>query len=370
MDKNGSEHIEEQDASANIQAAENPIISFLSSRMQINKIGTGINGFRVTGRIYEPLKAALESIKEYFRKTEYTPLFSVANGEHNVHLAYLRKAEDRPEYWLNILLFAATLLSTMFVGAYNAGADPIKNIADMVCGIPFSFSIMAILTCHEFGHYIVSRRAGMITSLPYFIPVPINLIGTLGAIIRMKSIIPSRRDLLNVGMAGPICGFLISLPITVIGIALSDVQPTTGTVAAIRLGDSLLFSFFVRLLHANMPPGHDLFLHPMAFAGWIGFLVTSLNLLPIGQLDGGHIAFSIFGRNRKRSYPFLIAAMIGLSLLWPGWIIWGLLAFLTARREPVVQDTITPITRKDRILALVPLLVLILTFIPQPFTIF
>ncbi len=369
MNENNEDSIQsnrEVETNSNMDQA----IDFLATKMRIDSITTSINGFKIKGVINEPVIKSVVMIKNYFKDAVYVPIFSKENDQHVIVCTIIKKIVDKPKYWLNILLFVATLLSTMFVGAFNAGAEPLKNIGDMIYGIPFSFSIMAILTCHELGHYIVSRKAGMVTSLPYFIPVPFNIIGTLGAIIRMKSIIPSRRDLLNVGMAGPLCGFIISIPITIIGIALSTTQPAIGTAAAIRLGDSLLFSFLVKIMHPNIPSGYDLFLHPIAFAGWIGFLVTSLNLLPIGQLDGGHIAFSIFGSLRKRFYPYLIAVLIGLSLLWPGWIIWGLLAFLTARREPVIQDTITPLTRNERILAIIPLIVLILTFMPQPLQIF
>jgi len=235
-------------------------------------------------------------------------------------------------------------------------------------GIPFSFSLMAILTGHELGHYFVSRREGMTTSLPYFIPMP-NFIGTFGAMIRMKSIVPNRRALLRVGMAGPIVGFLIALPITIVGIALSRfvVMPATGYY--IRLGDSLLFSLIVKAIHPMIPPGMDLFLHPMAFAGWIGFLVTAMNLIPIGQLDGGHVAYSLLFEHRKKLYIPLAAALIGFGLLWPGWLVWGLLAFLMARRDPLVKNGLTPLTKKEIIWGLIPFLLLLLTFTPRPIVI-
>jgi membrane-associated protease RseP (regulator of RpoE activity) len=227
---------------------------------------------------------------------------------------------------------------------------------------------MAILTGHELGHYFVSRRHGMLTSLPYFIPMP-YFIGTFGAMIRMKSIVPDRRSLLRVGMAGPITGFIIALPITVIGVALSSfvVIPSTGVY--MRLGDSLLFSLIVKSIHPVVPQGTDLFLHPMAFAGWIGFLVTSMNLIPIGQLDGGHVAYSLLFEHRKRLYIPLALLLIGFGVLWPGWWIWGFLAFLMARRDPLVKNGLTPLSKKEIIWGLLPFLLLILTFTPQPIVI-
>jgi membrane-associated protease RseP (regulator of RpoE activity) len=209
----------------------------------------------------------------------------------------------------------------------------------------------------------------MITTLPYFIPVPFHFIGTFGAVIRMKSLVPNRRSLLRVGMAGPIAGFLVALPITIIGIALSDIQVAPETEGYLRLGDSLLFALLGKIIHPNIPEGADVFLHPMAFAGWLGFLVTSMNLIPIGQLDGGHVGYSLFLRKRKFMYIPIFAGMAALGFLWPGWFIWGLLAFFLARRDPVIQDAITPLTPQETTMAVWPLIILILTFIPQPFTI-
>jgi membrane-associated protease RseP (regulator of RpoE activity) len=228
---------------------------------------------------------------------------------------------------------------------------------------------MAILTCHELGHYFVSRKAGMITTLPYFIPVPFHFIGTFGAVIKMKSMVPSRKSLLRVGMAGPVAGFLVALPITIIGIALSEVRVAPEATGYLRLGDSLLFLLLGKILHPNIPSGADIFLHPMAFAGWLGFLVTSMNLIPVGQLDGGHVAYSVFHKKRRYFYGPIIALLVALGFLWPGWFIWGLLAFFFARKDPMIQDSLTPLTNKERIYAVLPLIVLILTFIPQPFDI-
>ncbi|MEO0142866.1 MAG: site-2 protease family protein, partial [candidate division WOR-3 bacterium] len=247
--------------------------------------------------------------------------------------------------------------------------DPFKNPADLLKGIPFSLSLMAILTCHELGHYFVSKRFGMVTTLPYFIPVPFHFLGTFGAIIKMKSFVPSRKALLMVGMSGPLCGFLVALFTSIIGLSLSEAKIVPAEGSYLKLGDSLLFYLLGRIIQPNIPEGADIFLHPAAFAGWIGFLITSMNLIPIGQLDGGHIAYSLFLKNMRYLYIPLIVCLLGFGILWPGWIVWGLLAFILTRREPVIQDTITPLSTQEKLLALVPFFVLILTFIPQPFKI-
>jgi len=342
------------------------IITFLETKIQIKDISEKGNMTRVVGSLHHPVQNSIADIKRYFQETPLTPFFLTEGKQHIVQFGLIRKTQHKPKYWLHMILFIATIISTMFVGAFNAGGNPLTDITDIILGIPFSLSLMAILTCHELGHYFVSRRAGMITTLPYFIPAPIHFIGTFGAIIRMKSIVPDRKTLLRVGMAGPLAGFAVALPVTVIGIMLSEIAPTPIDVEYLHLGDSLLFSFLARIIHPDIPQGYDLFLHPVALAGWIGFLITSMNLIPIGQLDGGHVSYSIFLRMRKYSYIPIIGGLVALGFLWPGWFIWAGLAFFIARRDPVIQDAITPIPTREKVLALIPLLILILAFIPIP----
>lgn len=324
----------------------------------------------VSGKIYPPVESSIAEIKKFCSATTYTPLFSSEKGRDIVRLVILPHITEKPKYWLNILLFLATVLTTLIAGSMNSGGDPFKNFSDILKGIPFSFSLMAILTCHELGHYFVSRKEGMIASLPYFIPVPFHFLGTFGAIIKMRSVVPTRKALLKVGMAGPLCGFVVALFVSAIGIYLSEIKFIPGGGPYLRLGDSLLFYLINRLIHPVIPEGADIFLHPMAFAGWIGFLVTSMNLIPIGQLDGGHVAYSLFLKKQKLLYLPLIIILLGFGILWQGWIIWGLLAFILTRKEPLIQDTLTPLSRREKLLALIPLIILLLTFIPKPFEIY
>ncbi len=346
------------------------IIKFLENKMFIVDTVNGVQYTVFYGRINEPLEQTIKEIKDFCAQYDYIPLFSQEGEYHKLMLGIFPKFVDKPKIWLNILLFVATIFTTLLAGALNSGGNPFGNFSDILLGIPFSFSLMAILTCHELGHYFVSKKYGLVTSLPYFIPVPFHFLGTFGAIIRMKSIVPSRKALLRIGMAGPISGFLVALIVSIIGIMLSEVRPAPETGSYLRLGDSLLFFILGKIIHPSIPEGMDIFLHPMAFAGWIGFLVTSMNLMPIGQLDGGHIAYSVFLKNQKRLYIPVILLLIGFGILWQGWIIWGLLAFILARREPLIQDGLTPLSKREKIYALIALIVLILTFIPQPFSIF
>lgn len=346
---------------------EEQIIDFLKTKMSVEEVTGSASTMQVRGQLYPPVGRTVDAIKAYFSGTAYTPLFTQDKGRHVVRFGVFRKPELRQRYWLNILLFVATILSTILAGSLNSGGNPFENVADLLLGVPFSLSIMAILTCHELGHYFVSRREGMVTTLPYFIPMPLHFLGTFGAIIQMRSIVPSRRSLLKVGMSGPIAGFLVALPITLLGIHLSEVRVAPEGEGFLRLGDSLLFWLLAKIVHVEVPAGHDLFLHPVAFAGWLGMFVTAMNLVPVGQLDGGHVAFSLFLRRRRFLYIPIFGVMLALGVLWFGWFVWIIFAFFIARRDPVIQDELTPLSNRERSYALMPLVILIMTFVPQPF---
>ena len=222
------------------------ILEYLRTKMDIDEVTGSLTLTQVNGRLFEPVGQTIRDIKQYFFSTDYTPLFDLDSKIHVVKFGIFKKVEDKPKYWLNGVLFLAAIMSTIFAGSLNSGGNPFARFSDIWLGIPFSFSIMAILTCHELGHYFVSRRQGMITTLPYFIPVPFHFIGTFGAIIRMKSLVPNRKVLLHVGMAGPLAGFIVAVPITIIGIALSTIQQAPETTGYLTLGDSLLFSLLIK----------------------------------------------------------------------------------------------------------------------------
>ncbi|MBE0433318.1 site-2 protease family protein, partial [candidate division WOR-3 bacterium] len=156
--------------------------------------------------------------------------------------------------------------------------------------------------------------------------------------------------------------------ITLIGIYLSEIRVSPEADGFLKLGDSLLFWIFAKIIHMDIPPGYDLFLHPVAFAGWLGLFVTSMNLIPVGQLDGGHVAFSILLRKRRYVYVPIFGTMLALGMLWFGWFVWILFAFFIARRDPVIQDEVTPLSKREKAYAFIPLMILVLTFVPQPFT--
>lgn len=349
------------------------LINFIREHMAIETIEYDINYARINGLLHEPISATMKDIDSFAMTTGYTALFSQEGKSHVIRIGIINQVSPKQKYWLHLVLFLATVFTTLWAGAQFEGGNPMVRFSDLWLGVPFSLSLMAILTGHELGHYFVSKRMGMSTSLPFFIPFPPLYLfapGTFGAVIRTRSIIPNRKSLVLVGFSGPLVGFLIALPITIIGMSLSQVQPIPTNGQFLVLGDSLLFYLIGRIMHPGLAAGMDIYLHSVALAGWLGFLITGLNLLPIGQLDGGHVAYGILFEHRKKIYIPLALIMLGCGvLLWPGWIFWAGLAFLMSRRDPLIKDALTPLSLREKLLALIPLAILILTFIPKPLSI-
>jgi membrane-associated protease RseP (regulator of RpoE activity) len=237
-------------------------------------------------------------------------------------------------------------------------------------GLPFAFPLILILMAHEMGHYILALKNNIRSTLPYFIPFP-NIIGTMGAVIKMKSAIPDRKALMDVGMAGPLAGAIIAIPTTLIGIALSTIKtvPAASEMAegGIILGESLLFKLLTWLVHGPLPANAQIIIHPMAFAGWVGLLVTFMNLFPASQLDGGHISYALFGSRHKTigKITCLIFAILGIYY-WP-WYIWMIFVFFIGLGHPPPINDINPIDKKRRILGIICLLLFVLTCTPRPF---
>ncbi len=250
------------------------------------------------------------------------------------------------------LLFLLTVISTYLVGS-----------------IWYSFAIMTILSAHEMGHFFMSRKYGVPASLPFFIPFPFFPFGTLGAVIKMRGQITSRRALFDIGAAGPLMGMVFTLPAILIGLKFSKVvrlsqleQPV------ISLGDSLLFKFLQWLALGKIPQGYDVILHPLAYAGWVGLFVTALNLLPIGQLDGGHIVYALFG---EKAQLISRAALGGLALIClvynPGWLLLLVLLFLFGLKHPPPLDNITPLDGRRRLIGILTFIIFVVSFTPVPF---
>lgn len=272
---------------------------------------------------------------------------------------------------LHFTLFLLTVISTLLSGALMQGANIISNPLSIIKGFPFSVTLLLILGTHEFGHYYYAQKHKVDATLPYFIPAPpfIFLIGTFGAFIKIKSEIKNREALLQIGAAGPIAGFIIAIPSLIIGLKISDVYEKIDMQSALILGDSILMKLLIWFTHPNLLESQDIMLHPIAFAGWIGLLVTMLNLLPIGQLDGGHIAYAMFGRQQYWIARIALTALIPLSFISLNWLVWGILIVFLMRsaNHPPIEDFDVPLSKKSIWVGYICFFIFILCFIPAPF---
>lgn len=252
---------------------------------------------------------------------------------------------------VNLVLFILTVLSTYLLG-----------------GIWYSATILMILLAHEMGHYLTCRFYGIPVTLPFFIPFPyLNPFGTMGALIQIRGAIPNRRALFDIGAAGPLAGLVLTLPAIYFGIARSEIVAVAQIdQTGISLGESLIFKLLSVLAVGSVPEGSDILLHPMAYAGWAGLFVTSLNLLPIGQLDGGHISYSMAGRNWHRLNRVFLIGLGILTVIYVGWAVLFLLLLLLGRRHPPPVDDITPLDKYRRILGYLIFVIFLLSFTPVP----
>ena len=295
---------------------------------------------------------------------------------------------ERPKYWVHILLFLLTVLTTTMTGALLRGRDPFASWSDFAIGLPYSFALLTILFTHEMGHYLTARYYKIKATLPYFIPffVPAFHPGTLGAFIKIKSPIPHKKALFDVGIAGPLAGFIMSLLFLIIGFArlpdtpgiyayIEQIHPLTGGHGVdLVLGNTLLYEFVGKFFGASRLPMDEMYHFPFIFAAWFGLLVTAINLMPIGQLDGGHITYAMFG---DRARVVAIAAFFLLIILnfylisnfsSYVWVLWTilLLVFIRFRHPPTLDDSIG-IDKKRRILGWISYLIFIVCFSPMPF---
>jgi membrane-associated protease RseP (regulator of RpoE activity) len=284
-----------------------------------------------------------------------------------------RSEESKQSYIVPLILFILTIITTLTAGAMQQGINPFANPDQLYLGIPFSLTLITILLTHEMGHYLTSKFHGVDATLPFFIPAPPIpfIIGTLGAFIKMRSPIMTKKALLDIGASGPLAGFVVSIVATYIGLQMSHVVPG-------ELTGGFNFGWLSYLALGPIVTGEDvtIILHPIAFAGWIGFFVTSLNLLPIGQLDGGHITYAVLGKKHHVVSFIMTLILILFGLLgmlgifgWSGWLIWGMLVSFLGLRHPPIMDYSSHLDTKRKVIGWLALLVFVVTFIPLPFSI-
>lgn len=332
---------------------------------------------RLRGRLLVASERAYELVASRLRALGFTTLFR-REGDAEVILAVRGFVpEVRPRPWVAGVLLLATVLSVLYTGM-GLGVEDVKARLTLLHGWPFAAGLLGILLAHELGHYFVGRLMGVPMSLPYFIPMPLSIFGTMGAFIRMKGPAVNRRRLLTMAAAGPLAGLVIAIPVLLIGLFLSEIRPmlphAPPGMIIFREGNSLLYILLKMLVFGRYLPGggEDVWLHPLAFAGWAGLFVTGLNLIPAGQLDGGHIIYTLLGKRAQSLTWLIIAVLMGLDFLnyrLYGQLSWSLLAlliFLLGRTHAVPLDDVTELDSPRKLLAGLMMLLFVLLFVPMP----
>jgi Zn-dependent protease len=361
---------------------------------------------RFVGRVTTDSEKAYAALSQDLKPHKVTPLFVEDRGQQVIQLmpALVKPKKSNP--WINLIFFLLTLVSMLMAGALYSyqGPEPaaasgyVQLILDnFASGMPFAVSLLAILLAHEFGHYLAARYHKTEVTLPYFLPFPFSPFGTLGAFIQLKEPPRNKRVLLDIGIAGPLAGLVVAIPVLLIGLSLSEVSQIPQVLSAGQgfslEGNSILYLLSKYIVHGQWLPspasfdgtppylywlrffftgrpapigGMDVMLHPVAWAGWAGLLVTALNLIPAGQLDGGHVLYSLFGKNARYILPLVLIGLGILGFFWSGWWLWVFLIVMLGSSHAQPLDQITKLDHGRAVLAIFGLIVFILVFVPVP----
>src|SRR6266567_1279285 len=332
--------------------------------------GVVVTPLALTFQVSSPtgsIDAPFDELRQELVPKDYIPTITLERGETLVHVQ--RRPRTRfARRQVNLLLLLLTIPSIVFFGgAWNWSAysgEPILSAASIGYGsLFFSLPLLTILGSHEMGHYLVAKRYKVQASLPFFLP-SLPPLGTLGAFISLRDPIPNRRALLDIGVSGPLVGFAIAIPVTLVGLALSTASPSLPpSVAGEQIQASLLFNF----LSLFFPLPDSFVMHPLAFAGWVGLFVTAINLLPAGQLDGGHVARALFGRNQFYLSWAAILLLFTMSYFYIGWIFFAFLILMLGARHPPPLNDLTRLDPVRKLVGIAAVVILFLTFVPVPF---
>ncbi|MBN2244536.1 MAG: site-2 protease family protein, partial [Candidatus Aminicenantes bacterium] len=298
--------------------------------------------------------------------------------DNKINQSRLRTFFAKPRIWVNVLLFLITVVTTYFFGLswsvnyyytevlisneeYTLGPEVFTDPKVLSLSFIYVVALLGILLAHEMGHYLACRYYHVDATLPYFIPAP-TIIGTMGAFIKIRSPITQKRQLFDIGIAGPLAGFVLAVPCVIYGLYHSKLVPPLPAEGSIVFGEPLLLVLIGNMIFSGSPETFDLILHPVAFAGWVGMLVTALNLFPISQLDGGHVAYAVIGKKAKILarivfYAFLIMGVV----FWIGWFIWALIIFFIGMRHPRIYDEEIPLSPARKWIAVLAVIIFILS---------
>jgi len=324
-----------------------------------------------TGHLRLDSEAAYARLDAAFAAQDYHTLLTIDDEGQHVVLAVKGRIRPRPRpWWPNAVLVVLTFFSLLYVGAVQQAG--IEDRTDVVLwqGLPYALSLLLILGTHELGHFFAARHHHVNVTLPYFIPMPLFFFGTLGAFIQLREPMRNRKILFDIGAAGPLAGLIIAFPILLIGLATSSVEPLPSEAYLIE-GDSVLYAAAKTVIYGRYLPsgGEDVFINQLAKAGWTGLFITGLNLIPLGQLDGGHVIFTLLGRRARRLYVPLVATFLLLSFFNSSWLLWTMLLFFLGRIYATPMDTVTPLDPRRRWLGWATMVIFVLVFVPNPLNI-
>jgi membrane-associated protease RseP (regulator of RpoE activity) len=370
------------------------------------KLGSSTENYFIEfrGLLTRPSEEAFDYLQEKLKAHQLTPLLRHSEGDH---LLILRKGlitANPTQKRVNIILFIITFFSILTAGMLNSYTGPLTTDLAIIWfhlkgslgeSFAFAISLLGILTAHEFGHYFAAQYHNAKVTLPFFIPFPISPIGTMGAFIRMLEPPKNKKVLLDIGLAGPLAGLIVTIPVLIIGLSLSPVEqlPRVLPEGFFFEGNSIFYLMIKFVIHgewlpqpasfSGLPPfihwiryfltglplpagGMDVIIHPVAWAGWVGLLITSLNLLPAGQLDGGHLIYSLFGDKIKWLRPLILVMLILLGFMWSGWWLWAFLILMFGNLRAQPLDEITELDSRRKVVAIIGLIIMILIFMPVP----
>jgi Zn-dependent protease len=390
-----------------IQSSSDQLTPLVSKYFDIEKVIWGGSEHRFVVRYEGQLKGdsleAHQVMSEALKSQKLTPQFLDEVEAQAIQIVPSAPKPKPSNPLVNLVLFLFTFVSVLISGTINSGGVSLEDsggllrevFSNLELGLSFALSLLAILLAHEFGHYLAGRYHRTAVTLPYFLPLPFTLLGTLGAFIQLKEPPRNRRELLDIGIAGPLAGLIVAIPILLFGLSLSEVGeiPLNLPEGNLFEGNSILYLAAKFITHGQLLPapasfgglsplvywlryfftglptplgGTDVFLHPIAWAGWAGLLVTALNLIPAGQLDGGHLLYSLFGKSAGKILPIIFVVLAGLGFFWSGWWLWVFLIFMLGRSHAQPLDEITQLDGKRKLLALFGLLIFVLVFTPIP----